>query len=79
MPSDLQISGITAVMLGVRDLPQSVVTVGLPSAYEIRAPVEGGNRPSSASRTPAFCTALLYSIILSTASALGTPSGAANS
>lgn len=41
------------------------------AAYEIRAPVEGGNKLSSASSTPAFCSVLLYSIIFATASALG--------
>jgi hypothetical protein len=44
----------------------------------MRAPVEGGNSPSSASSTPALCNDLLYSIIFATASALGTASGAAD-
>lgn len=47
MPFDLSNLRNHCRHVGVRDLPQSVVTVALPSAYETRTPVEGGNKLSS--------------------------------
>src|SRR5438067_441147 len=43
----------------------------------LRAPVEGGWRPSSASSTPAFCRDSLYFVIAATALASGMAPGAA--
>src|SRR5579863_7406037 len=45
----------------------------------MRAPVEGGKRPSRASRTPAFCRLWLYSCIFAAASVFGIASGRADS
>src|SRR5262249_4376557 len=55
------------------------VTLGLPPKKETRAPIEGGWRPSRASRTPACCRASLYFIMALTASASGMVPGAAAS
>jgi len=63
-------------MASGKDEAQDVIIDDLVQCL-IGAPVDGGSSPSSASSTPAFCRLLLYSIILATASALGTASGAA--
>ena len=54
-----------------------LATLGLPRENVIRAPIEGGWRPSSDSSTPAACKDLLYFIIASTALASGIVPGVA--
>src|SRR5437773_10665321 len=53
------------------------VILALPPENEIRAPAEGGWRPSSESSTPAFFSVSLYFIIASTALGSGVIPGAA--